>query len=1121
MGAENPPSATPLLSHRDWKPCYRHEDGDLIELFYVPALACAVRYDRSTGFFSANALALAARGVHGLILNGGKMRLLVGCTLDDDEIEAIERGYDLRQKVQEKLARIDLTPPNERVRQGLELLAWMIAAGHLDVKIAVPVDSKGKPIKLGGIYHEKVGIIEDAAGNVLSFSGSINETEAGWIDNRESFHVHCTWLGEREAEHVRIEVDAFEKLWEDQAHSTRVYEFPEAARQKLLAFLPSEDRFITPPTPSKRPAGEESGFRLTPSEVRRIVWTFIRLAPRLWNGLRVGEATAAVEPWPHQVRIFDRFLKRWPNQLLIADEVGLGKCISAGLILRQLWLAGQAKRILVMVPKAVLSQWQNELYEKFNLNVPIYDGGKLVWRPIHGLPGPWEKPVGRTTWHREPFVMCSSQLMRRRDRADELLAAEDWDLVVLDESHHARRRSAGNPRDERPNALLKLMRHLRPKTKSLLMLTATPMQVHPIEVYDLLDLLGLPPKWKRSGQDFCRYFELAAGNPGEADMRFLAEMFRDMEEAFGPVQDSELERFSPGLSRVARQRILKALRDKSGIPLKKLGGEDRAACLRLLQRFSPIRHLMARHTRDLLRRYHQEGLLKQSVPRRNVIDVPVEMTPAERSLYEAVEDYISETYNKAAADKRTAIGFVMTIYRRRLASSFRALQQTLNDRLARLRQGAGAEAATERRQMEWEEDAAADEVSGEEVMDAAEAAELAEKALGAEEAAEIDRLLRMIARVGANSKARKLVEKLKEAFADGYDSAIVFTQYTDTLEFLKEYLAAELPGLPIGTYSGPGAERRDAGGKWVAVPKEQIKRDLKAKRIRLLVATDSASEGLNLQACGVLANFDLPWNPMKVEQRIGRIDRIGQQHPEVRILNFVYERTVEADIYFALRRRIHLFEGVVGKLQPILSQLPQRFERVVLEPKERREATRERVLADVEQMAQEAERAAFDIDVAAEEPFVPPELPEPAMTLAELDAALNRTEARPAALEWKPLDPGSYAVSMPGMQEPARGTTSAEVFEDHPESMVFLSPGGQLFEEIAALAASDAEHGEGDVGVCWITPGADAAGSRFLFRTRRGVRCVERLGELLALLPEAEPGPLPEEWSGKGARLVV
>jgi hypothetical protein len=1121
MGAENTPSSTHVLSSRPWKACYRHEDGDLIELFYVPALACAVRYDRSTGFFSANALALAARGVHGLVMNRGKMRLLVGCTLDNDEIEAIERGYDLRQKVQEKLAQIDLTPPNEKVRQGLELLAWMIAAGHLDVKIAVPVDSKGKPVKLGGIYHEKVGVLEDTAGNVLSFSGSINETEAGWIHNRESFHVHCTWLGGRENEHVQIEVDAFKKLWEDQAHSTRVYEFPEAARQKLLAFLPRDDHFITPPKPPKRPAVEEPGFKLTPSEARRIVWTFIRLAPRLWNGSRVGQATSAVEPWPHQVRIFDRFLKRWPNQLLIADEVGLGKCISAGLILRQLWLAGRAGRILVMVPKAVLPQWQNELYEKFNLNVPAYDGGKLVRRPVHGLPGPWEKSVGRTTWHREPFVMCSSQLMRRRDRVDELLAAEDWDLVVLDESHHARRRSAGNPKDERPNALLKLMRQVRPKTKALLLLTATPMQVHPVEVYDLLDLLGLPPKWKRSAQDFCRYFELAAGNPGETDMRFLAEMFRDMEGAFGQVQESELERFSPGLSRVARQRILKGLRDKSGIPLKKLGGEDRAACLRLLQRVSPIRHLMARQTRDLLRKYHEQGLLKQSVPRRRVIDVPVEMTPAEQNLYEAVEDYISETYNKAAPDKRTAIGFVMTIYRTRLASSFRALQQTLNDRLARLREGAGAEAGSERREMEWEEDAAADELSREEVMDSAEADELSDQALGAEEASEIDRLLRMIARVGANTKARKLVEKLKDAFADGYDSAIVFTQYTDTMEFLKEHLAAELPGLPIGTYSGPGAERRDAGGTWVSVPKEQIKRDLKAKRIRLLVATDSASEGLNLQACGVLANFDLPWNPMKVEQRIGRIDRIGQQRPEVRILNFVYERTVEADIYFALRRRIHLFEGVVGKLQPILSRLPQRFEQVVLEPKERREATRERVLADLEQMAQEAEQATFDIDVAAEEAFVAPDLPEPAMTLAELDAALNRKDARPAALDWKPLDPGSYAVSMPGMHEPARGTTSAEVFEDHPESMVFLSPGGKLFEEIAALATSDAEQSEGDTGVCWTTPATDAEGSRFLFRTGHGVQAVARLGDLLGLLPQAEAGPLPEEWRGKGARLVA
>ncbi len=96
------------------------------------------------------------------------------------------------------------------------------------------------------------------------------------------------------------------------------------------------------------------------------------------GGARVGEATAAVIPWPHQVRAFERLYFRWPPRLLIADEVGLGKTIQAGLLLRQAWLAGRARRILILAPKAVLRQWQIELREKFNLNWPIYDGRQLV-----------------------------------------------------------------------------------------------------------------------------------------------------------------------------------------------------------------------------------------------------------------------------------------------------------------------------------------------------------------------------------------------------------------------------------------------------------------------------------------------------------------------------------------------------------------------------------------------------------------------------------------------------------------------------------------------------------------------------------------------------------------------
>ena len=121
-------------------------------------------------------------------------------------------------------------------------------------------------------------------------------------------------------------------------------------------------------------------------------------------------------PWPHQARAFERLYAQWPPKLLIADEVGLGKTIQAGMLLRQAWLAGRARRILILAPKAVLRQWQIELREKFNLNWPIYDGRKLSWYRSPALREAYEREVDPREWHREPVVIASSHLLRRRDR---------------------------------------------------------------------------------------------------------------------------------------------------------------------------------------------------------------------------------------------------------------------------------------------------------------------------------------------------------------------------------------------------------------------------------------------------------------------------------------------------------------------------------------------------------------------------------------------------------------------------------------------------------------------------------------------------------------------------------
>ena len=153
---------------------------------------------------------------------------------------------------------------------------------------------------------------------------------------------------------------------------------------------------------------------------------------------------------------------------------------------------------------------------------------------------------------------------------------------------------------------------------------------------------------------------------------------------------------------------------------------------------------------------------------------------------------------------------------------------------------------------------------------------------------------------------------------------MVFTQFTDTMDYLRELLAAA--GSSVMCFSGRGGEIRNTDGTWTLISRDAVKRRFKEGRSEVLVCTDAAAEGLNFQFCGALVNYDMPWNPMRVEQRIGRIDRLGQRLSDIRIINLHYEDTVEADVYRALRSRISIFEKVVGGLQPILAKLPRLIE---------------------------------------------------------------------------------------------------------------------------------------------------------------------------------------------------
>jgi SNF2 family DNA or RNA helicase len=1035
------------LADYEWKLSYSTEYGNPVSEFYEPVLSCAKTYDRITGYFSANTLALVARGMQNFVLRNGKMRLLVSVQLDEDDARAIQKGYELRQKVFEKLDSESFDNLTFWTANSLQVLTRLVAENLLEVKIGVLRKSDGS-LNTIQILHDKVGIFRDEYGNELSFIGSNNETGSGWELNSESFEVACSWVGGNDTKRVQEKKDYFNRIWEGKSDRITTLEFPAAILQKILSFHSQEMNLFA----QKEPSFLEENQKETPvndksepipeeksSHTREEIWSFINQIPRFPEGVTVGVDTSIVKPWGHQLRNFERAIGRDPVRLLIADEVGLGKTISAGLIIRHMILSKRAKRILLLAPGGVLFQWQNELYEKFNLNIPIYNGKELLYRKTHSLP---EKtiPVSQKDWNKENFIIASTFLLRRQDRQPEILDAEAWDFLIVDEVHHARRKGAGSQNEGPPNLLLQLLRKIkeREKARSILFLSATPMQVNPVELWDLLQILGLPKEWTE--ENYSRFYETLSGTLGESELQFLRTLFQDYESHFGsipnPIWNAKLD--SHVKSSITRNKIMSSLRENSKMSLKSLSFSERESLKFALGEFNPIKSLIARNTRSLLKEYYKRGILKHRIPDRIVKDLPLDMPPAEKAFYDEVENYIKDVYNSSMGvsfGNRGNTGFILTIYRRRLASSYYALQQTLTKRLYQLT-GKDTQILLSEEDIEDEERAEREE----EITP-----QFAPNAIG-QEKERINQLLRLLAKLGTPYKCTRLFEELKKQANEGKKEGIVFTQFTDTLNFLRDKFLEYFPVTVIGCYSGDGAELYE-NNRRERITKELLKNKFREGKIRYLLCTDAAAEGLNLQFAGLLINYDLPWNPMKVEQRIGRIDRIGQAHEKIHILNFAYKGTVEAEIYFRLADRIQMFQGIIGKLQPILTVLKSELDKVLLTEGEERVELMDKLLSRLEDESKQT-NTSKDIDTLSEDHTDFPVLPPSRITMENIRNVLQNESYRPTELGWSPIDKNSFRLNYPGKKEPLRITFDPETFDRDPLNHEFLTYGNWIFDEL-------------------------------------------------------------------------
>jgi superfamily II DNA or RNA helicase len=607
----------------------------------------------------------------------------------------------------------------------------------------------------------------------------------------------------------------------------------------------------------------------------RVTATRLLLAHQ-YDGLS-SLSNSRVEIKEHQVGVLHRVAISYPHRFILADEVGLGKTVEAGLIIKELKARGVANRVLILTPPGIVSQWQYELRTKFNEVFSHFNKSSIAFLQA-------ETP-GENVWTLRDNVIASTTYAAWDERRQANIAMAGWDLIVIDEAHHARRtvETAGHYRSTK---LYKLAESLadpeQGRSLGFLMLTATPMQLDPFELYSLIELLD--PTLFADERDFEEHRSQLAGLNRTVD---------------------QVRRWD-----VLEPHELEAATEAIGTWLEEDGAHVATRLATAAGREAIRDELLAKHRlSDVLIR-NRKATVGGFMPRVATV-WPVNMTEQEWAAYQAITEYVRTGYARSRATRNNALGFLMAVFQKLSSSSSYALRQSLLRRIEKLEAGLPAPKGTlDPDEIDIEETPAEDALDEWLAMREVEDTRA--------EVAQLQGIVGLIDEIGQDTKTGVLLAQLAVLAKEEVNAKVlIFTQSRDTQEYLRQRIGSP---WTVGVFHG----QMDSTEKDAAVTAFR-----EGKGAQLLISTEAGGEGRNFQFCHNLVNYDLPWNPMKIEQRIGRLDRIGQKRP-VMIFNFSILGTIEERVLDVLTNRIRVFEETIGGLDPILGEVESDIQRVFL-----------------------------------------------------------------------------------------------------------------------------------------------------------------------------------------------